>query len=364
MFSVAVRSEPMIMPRRRAFTLIELLVVVAIVGVLIALFLPAVQAAREAARRAQCSNNLKQIGLAVTTYADAYGPFPLGAVEFNPADGATNCDKLTGNGTGAPRDFGALALILPGIEQVGAYNAINFSLRSHDMINATINAGAANSTGLGMRISTYLCPDDDIRELIFDANLNAFSQTSYFASGGTWNTLTYQSGPNCWNQTPGNGAFDASAAYTPSAFPDGLGATILFGEASRFPNDPDWSFDTWSAIGVYTSAAGPNTTRPQGLAYQVSSINARLMIGDSPVSGANPLPPNTAWPDQSDTTAWLNNPKYLTYGQWGFRSRHTGGAYFLFGDGSVKFLKDSIDVAVYRALGTRNLAECVSGDAF
>ena len=336
---------------------------IAIIAILIALLLPAVQAAREAARRAQCVNNLKQIGLAIANYESAQGVFPLGAVEYNPTDVTSLCGGSTLDGPGATRDFGMLAMILGSLEQTPTYNAINFNLRSHGFFGG-INAGASNSSALGQTIATYLCPSDEVRSQVFDAGPNAFAQTSYFPSGGTWNTLAYYAGPSCWNQDPGNGAFDDYTAYPASSCTDGLSATIFFGESSRFRNDPDWAFNTWSAFGFFASVAGPATTRPQGFAYEVPRINAPIMLSDDAVFGSNPLPPGTTFPDTSDYKAWLLSPKYLQYGQWGFRSRHPGGANFLFGDGSVKFLKDSINLATFRALGTRNGGEVVSSDAF
>ncbi len=357
-----VRLNPL-RPRLRGFTLIELLVVIAIIAVLIALLLPAVQAAREAARRISCVNNLKQIGLAIANYESAQGVYPLGAVEYNPTDATTACGGQTLDGPGATRDFGMLAMILSTMEQTPVYNAINFNLRSHGLMNG-YNAGAANSTSLGATIATYICPTDQLRTSLFDNGPNAFAQTSYFASGGTWNTLAYYAGPNCWNQDIGNGAFDDYTAYPASAFTDGLSATIFFGESSRFFNDPDWSFNTWSAIGYFGSAIGSNTTRPQGFAYEVPYINVGMMLGDDPQFGSNPLPPGTSYPDTSDYKAWTLDPKYKQYGQWGFRSKHPGGANFLFGDGTVKFLKTSIDNNTFRSLGTRASGEVVSADSY
>jgi prepilin-type N-terminal cleavage/methylation domain-containing protein/prepilin-type processing-associated H-X9-DG protein len=351
------------MTQRRGFTLIELLVVISIIAILIALLLPAVQAAREAARRSQCTNNLKQIGLALANYETAHCVFPLGAVLYNANDAAFNCGGVpqpNPNGPGAPRDFTAFALILPQMEQTNSYNAINFNLRADGTTYLNVNAGAANSTGLLSTISNYVCPSDDPRTSKLGPGPVAYSQTSYFPSGGTWNTIGYFAGPQCWNQDMGNGAFDDFTAYPVAMFQDGVSTTIFVGESARFRNDPDWFANQWSAYGYFSAGVGTQTTRPQGFAYEVPRINANLYVNDYPL-----LPPGTAYPDESDYKAWLQNiPLFKEFGQWGFRSQHPGGASFLFGDGSVKFLKDSIDLATFRALGTRAGREVVSGDAY
>jgi prepilin-type N-terminal cleavage/methylation domain-containing protein len=351
--------------RRRGFTLIELLVVIAIIAVLIALLLPAVQAAREAARQAQCRNNLKQIGLAVLNYESAAGSLPMGAVLYNSGDAASNCGGApAASGPGSPRDFTMLTLILPYLEQTQAYNAINFSLRADGIFSGGVNAGAANSTGLLTTVAGYICPTDELRSSKLGPGPVAYAQTSYFPSGGTWNTTAYYSGPKCSDQDIGNGAFDTFTAHRLAAFTDGTSMTILAGESSRFKNDPDWFCNNWGVFGYFSSALGNYTTRAQGLAYEVPRINANMMVGDYPMGGSNPLPHETLWPDTSDYKAWVLNPRYKDYGQWGFRSQHPAGAYFLFGDGSVKFLKESINLAAYKALGTRDSGEIVSADAF
>src|SRR5829696_7474861 len=127
------------MKRRRGFTLIELLVVIAIIGVLIALLLPAVQAAREAARRSQCANNLKQIGLAIHAYADSYNVFPAGRSSLAQA--------VVGG-----ENWSVHAFLLPWLEQAQTFDALNFHLRPDQSVE--------NDTAQRLWINAYLCPSD------------------------------------------------------------------------------------------------------------------------------------------------------------------------------------------------------------
>ncbi len=358
----------------RGFTLIELLVVMSIIGVLVGLLLPAVQAAREAARRAQCTNNLKQIGLAIAGYESATRCFPPGAIYYNSGDGGANsCSGVHG-----PRAFGTFALILPQMEQSAAYNAINFNLASGGMNGqwGGLPAGAINSTGLALRVNSYVCPSD-LPTVPSVGDGNYYAQTSYAPSGGTWNIVAYFSGPDCWQQDVGNGPFDDATVYAPASVVDGLSQTIFVGETGRLKNDPDPQLNSWSRPGYYAVSARFDPTRetfrPQGFAFEVPRINAPIMQGDYPGGndgfgnngqpGPNPLPPGTPWPDTSDYQGWLQNiPIYKEYGQWGFRSQHPGGAMFLFGDGSARFLKETIDLTTYRALGTRKGGEVIGSD--
>ena len=360
---------------RRGFTLIELLVVISIIGVLVALLLPAVQAAREAGRRAQCLNHLKQIGLAMANYESVIGSFPPGAIYHNAGDGGPNACS----GIHEKRAFGAFALLLPYMEQSAAYNAINFQLASggNGGFWGGLPVGAINSTGLGFRVASYVCPSDGSNvPSIGDGHV--YSQTSYAPSAGTWNVVAYYSGPECWQQEIGNGAFDDATVYAIPSFTDGLSQTILVGETARFSNEPDPQDNQWSRPGYYpiSTSFDPSgkTVRPQGFAFEVPRINAPIMKGDYPggsagngisggAPGPNPLPPGTDWPDTSDYKAWIKDiPRYKEYGQWGFRSRHPGGANFAFGDGSARFFKESIDLSTYRALGTRNGWEAIGSD--
>jgi prepilin-type N-terminal cleavage/methylation domain-containing protein len=363
-------------PRREGFSLIELLVVIAIIAIVIGLLLPAVQGAREAARRVQCVNNLKQVGIALNTYEQAHGSFPPGAIYHNSTDGGSNACQ----GIHASRGFGAFAMILAQMEQTNSFNAINFNLASGgpNGLWGNIPVGQINRTGLGMRVNSYICPSDTPQDPGFKTD-NPYSQTSYACSAGTWNIVAYIAGPDCWQQDLGNGAFDDFTSYRAASFNDGLSQTIFIGETSRLKNDPDPQFNQWSQPGYFqvSSSFDPSgyTYRPQGFAFEVPRINAPIMSGDyaggygigsNPSSpGPNALPPGTPYPDTSDYKAWLLNlRRYREYGQWGFRSFHPGGANFLVGDGSVKFLKETIDLVTFQALGTRNHNEVVTSDSY
>ena len=341
----------------RGFTLIELLVVIAIIAVLIALLLPAVQAAREAARRSQCSNNLKQIALAMLNYESSHGALPMGRASNNPGDDALNCEGLGGD-----RLWGAFALCLGFMEQGNVYNSFNFQFASGGAFGS-FSASAVNSTASAAVINSYVCPDDQGWQQITvqsPTTLARYSQTSYFPNGGTWNTVGYYPGPGCSSAEISNGPFDNQTAQRLSSITDGTSNTVMVGESNRFINDPDGSFNQWIRAGYYGSAYSANTTRPQGLAFTLPRINAPLMPDDY-----TKMPPGTEYPDTSDYKAWtLNIPYYKEFGQWGFRSRHPGGAQFVFCDGSVKFLKESISIPTYMAIGTRNQGEVVSSDAY
>lgn len=292
-------QEPLSL-RRKAFTLIELLVVIAIIAVLIALLLPAVQQAREAARRTQCTNNLKQIGLAIHNYHDAFNKFPLVSID-----------------TGLTRSS-VFAAILPYLDQANNYNVYNFSLG---------NTNVANTNVVSQKIPTYLCPSAPIRRAVpttgCDSNRAPGTYAVSTGSGDPWGTIAAG--------TPLNGAIvnTGSGSTSITSITDGTSHTLLGGEQAwnfadyLFTSGPcngqiRWGFGYWSS--PYPLATGFTTQGP---------FNPKKTDGD---------------------TTRLSN----------FRSDHVGGVVnMLFCDGHVRFMNENVDHSILDSLATRSGSETV-----
>ncbi len=342
--------------RRRGFTLIELLVVISIIGVLVGLLLPAVQAAREASRRVQCVNNLKQIGLGLHSYESVHRTFPVGAITYQ--ETPLNCAEIK-------RGHSLFTLILAGIEQTSVYNSINFSFASVGVQDG-VSAGAVNNTAFSPRIATYICPSDSLQtpytNKLINPNgqsYNAYTQGSYAGMVGTVDIFrwwcgcppTYVDGFVCVGQVElrPDGAFGNNFGFPQVAFTDGLSHTILVGEASRFKNDPDHLYNEWNSALYYFSMTLAGVSRPQGLATSVPRINANLRLPDYPASSP---------------ASWKLDQQNQSFGQFGFRSQHPSGGNFLFGDGSVQFIKETIYSSVYWGLSTRAGGEVISDGSY
>ncbi|WP_169977844.1 DUF1559 domain-containing protein [Tautonia rosea] len=336
--------------RTRGFTLIELLVVIAIIGVLIALLLPAVQSAREAARRAQCTNNLKQIGLALYNYESTNGAFPIGLQRRVP------------DAPGIPADGGCLrvsrhtmfASMLPYLEQGNTFDWFNFDFFANSIRNITVQE---------IKVASYICPSDfqssgPLNPPGGPLQFIGVNQGSYAGSAGEVELMRYRystaNAGNC-RHLEGTGAFVVSFNYKISNFNDGLSNTLFVGEASRFMNQPDswqfpWNYGEWFTL-VGQPAGGAGSVL-HGIAYTAPRINAPLQLTSvTPIIDPDPF-------------TWFLKPEAREYGGFGFRSQHPGGANFLLGDGSVRFLKETINPDVYRALGTRKGGEVISADQF
>jgi prepilin-type N-terminal cleavage/methylation domain-containing protein/prepilin-type processing-associated H-X9-DG protein len=367
---------------RRGFTLIELLVVIAIIAVLIALLLPAVQAAREAARRSQCSNNLKQIGLGMHNYHGTHGTFPLGGT----APAAYSNTYSVGWGT-----WGANSLMLGYLEQQPLYNAANFSWATVMGPGWLINTTVTNSV-----VNLFICPSDGQSPSAVPAGSQWSGRlNNYFASVGT--TLGYQCGTttNASGATvavgvPTTGVFtQAGKSYAIQSIPDGTSTTIAFGEAVVGPDSGQYQttgrfqmFRNGTNVATGASAAGflydANSNFAGVLAdlqtCQAASLSLTILNQDdkgerwAPSDGGFTLF-NTIVPPSSTqyTFACCNftTSSGCDDGQYeNSNSMHPGGANFLFCDGSVHFLKSSISIKTYWALGTKANGEALSSDQY
>jgi prepilin-type N-terminal cleavage/methylation domain-containing protein/prepilin-type processing-associated H-X9-DG protein len=337
-----------------AFTLIELLVVIAIIAILIALLLPAVQAAREAARRVQCVNNLKQFGLAMMNYESAQGSYPMGRI-----DRSRQYDNCVTQWSHSWMNF-----TLPFMEAGAQYNAINFS-RTYNSVT--------QFTAFRLKLNTLLCPDDDPNVDLSARGYIVTMQTTYHGMSGLtecmgffWGTGTTAPNADRCGAMDCEGIFGSNIAYKIADVTDGTANTIMVGEKSRFLNEPPNSvFNFGNAVGSFDgpdwagSVVWSGDKRVTGVAYAVPRLNAKAVTSN--VMGCmngNPL----GTPQFGNPVGWLNSCQNL--GQYGFRSRHPGGVNFLFSDGSVHFLKDTISLPTYRSLATRAMGEIVSSDAY
>ena len=339
--------------RLRGFTLIELLVVIAIIAVLIALLLPAVQAAREAARRAQCVNNLKQIGLALHNYHSAYDKFPMGSSKNMQSLGVYN----------AQHGVSAHAQILGFLGEMPLYNAINFNWG----MNTSTTAGPIQSTVYLSRVKEFVCPSD--------ANAGVTNLNSYFDSTGTTTIDAIAQ-----TSTGSTGMFTYWQSYGIPSIIDGTSNTVAFSEGLVGDNTTNWT----KAAGIASLSSLPASAEILDASSNWSAIQAGLQACDTAWNnrsssnlntgrgnywfhgtGAQTLF-NTVVPPNSKTYPW----SFCSDGQIGAaafvsaNSNHPGGVNVLFGDGSVKFVKDTINQNIWWALGTKGTGEVISSDSY
>lgn len=313
------RSKP-------AFTLVELLVVIAIIGVLVALLLPAVQAAREASRRMQCSNNLKQIGLALHNYHDVHKILPFATPYWGPVAPQYRA------GTWA-------AFVLPHLEQQNIYDLFDFKLD----LNHPNNARATQTV-----ISTYVCPSDSVDNPIMDRG----QQSNPTPAMALWY-------PVCIGPTH----MDACHfCPDPNSSP-----TNYCCQGHNFGSDPGLGYGMGSSVGMFGRFIRPKVR----FRDVTDGLSKTIMAGET-------LPAHCIWMGAYSYNFPLSGtgtPINLLYdfdllgtsnawGQWsracGYKSMHPGGANFVMGDGSVHFFTDIIDYKLYNEMGTRASGESVS----
>lgn len=321
--------------RRRSsgFTLIELLVVIAIIAVLIALLLPAVQSAREAARRAQCVNNLKQIGLAMHNYHDVHGQFAPGYLTLAGGNATMGAPDPLTRDTGPGWAWGTM--ILPHMEQSPLHASFNFDLPCQ---------AAANSTGARASVGAFLCPSVSDPSTTYDvkdepgAKLATFSRSHYAASAGRPEPWVYAI--DDWS-TIADGPIYRNSRTRVASVTDGLSNTIFIGEHSPILSDKTW-------VGVIPGSVVFPTAR---FAFSEGEVGAAQLLVHS---GPNP----------GETPPLIHPPNSRMGKVCQMYAEHPGGCNVLMGDGSVRFAKSTISQAVWPALATIAGGEVISSDQF
>jgi prepilin-type N-terminal cleavage/methylation domain-containing protein/prepilin-type processing-associated H-X9-DG protein len=321
---------------RAGFTLVELLVVIAIIGILVALLLPAIQAAREAARRSSCQNNVKQIALAFHNYESAHQALP-------PA--------MLYDGSGEPQKWSPMARVLPYLEEANFESQINYESKYEEV---TFGDGLIGA----YRVATYLCPSEERDEVrLRDDGVPEHYPINYGVNRGVWRTF------DPTGQLPDEGAFQVNVGTEFRQFADGLSKTLLIAEVKGWtpyfrdaslnqPTPPESPSEICSLGGSFKSESG-HTEWVDGRVHQTGFTAC--------------FTPNTeAFCTQSGQTYdvdWTStregvSPTEITYSAVTSRSYHSGGVVNLaMSDGSVQTMNDSVDSLVWRAMATRSGGE-------
>jgi prepilin-type N-terminal cleavage/methylation domain-containing protein/prepilin-type processing-associated H-X9-DG protein len=339
-------SEPLFVRARRGFTLIELLVVIAIIGILIALLLPAVQAAREAARRASCSNNLKQLGLAMHNYVTALQVFPPSSIVFG---GSTN------------EPWSGQSFVLPYVEAGNVYSRINFSLGYHHPSNdALLPPYGVAAT----RVPALICPSEiqDRPRMDSTGTTPYHYPLNYALSVGAY--LVF----NPVTRMDGGAAFAPNSPQTPASVIDGLSNTLGMAEVKAFnPRFHDVPTIPTTPPALPSDVSAGYTA---GGAWSINGGHTEWVCGRAIHTGFTTVfTPNTVVPHTAGGVAYdidvtssregrnMTDPTYAIITS---RSYHPGTVNVLLMDGSVRSMSSTMELAAWRALGTRGGGEVVA----
>jgi prepilin-type N-terminal cleavage/methylation domain-containing protein len=346
---------------RAGFTLIELLVVIAIIAILVSLLLPAVQQAREAARRTQCKNNLKQLGLALHNYHDAHSCFPAGYYSYATSDGSGPAwAHIHPETWDAAPGWGWGTMLLPFLDQAPVYESLTLEQPCWEAVNAPTVVN---------RLPVFLCPtasggdepftvrDESGGPLTIAGRHVLFSRSHYVASHGQeecWSgcgaDLTAEIFTNIYTgettivtvngdaSRVADGPFFRNSRTRFSHITDGTSQTIFLGEHSSRLSEKTW-------VGVVPGAfTHPNFSAPENgpdAAATLTLVHAGPSGGELDITGSPIIHP-------------VNFPTYHV-GQ--MYSEHTGGGHVLLGDGSVRFISENIDLYLFAGLSSMNEGE-------
>jgi prepilin-type N-terminal cleavage/methylation domain-containing protein/prepilin-type processing-associated H-X9-DG protein len=382
---------------RRGFTLIELLVVVAIIAVLIALLLPAVQSAREAARRAQCSNNLKQLGLALHNYLTQQGTFPplVQNGSFNVWGNTFGTNGLYYD----PWPLDWTASILGQMDQTVLYNQLNFSMSSGWAGYTSVGWDPQNTSVLATQVASLLCPSEDMK----NPTIGPGTRKNYVANiGGPADFMAWS---GMFVPLKDNPPFDYSGVYSNG----NSGTTFGIESVTDGSSNTAMLSETLMGSGPASPVALSATTRPSTYQFEIPGLIAywdqgpqggqtaqfflqacRGLVGSTLSKGTNTPANGNIWlaSNAQSCLMWdsynhfmtpnspscsrippLNYPYYTTgygvfYDAMPPSSNHPGGINIAFADGSVRFLKNNINNQVWWNLGTRNGAESISSSSY